>query len=101
MRFICINGKTEQLPDMEPFNGDNDFLGRSDLLSKNTKKLEEELQGTERLLGIANRTVKEQMDVIEKLNKYINILEAQLSIQDNAIVRKDTIISYLESKLLK
>lgn len=63
--------------------------------------LQEELQGTERLLGVANRTVKEQIDVIEKLNKYISILETQLRIQDNAIVRKDTIINYLESKLFE
>lgn len=62
------------------------------------KTLQDELQETERVLGIANRTVKEQIHVIEKLNKYIDILETQLSIQDTAIVRKDTIINYLESK---
>lgn len=65
------------------------------------KTLQDEPQEKERVLGIANRTVKEQIDVIEKLNKYISILETQLRIQDNAIVRKDTIINYLESKLFK
>lgn len=62
------------------------------------KTLQDELQGTERILGIANRTIKEQMDVIGEFNKYISTLETQLCIQDNALVRKDTIISYLESK---
>lgn len=63
------------------------------------KTLQDELQEKERVLGIANRTVKEQIEVIEKLNNYIEVLERQLSIQDNAIVRKDIIISYLELKL--
>lgn len=63
------------------------------------KILEDEPQGVESLLGVFNGIVKEQIEVIEKLNKYISSLESQLAIQDNAIVRKDTIISYLESKL--
>ena len=63
------------------------------------KILEDEPQGTESLLVVFNGIVKEQIEIIEKLNNYISVLESQLAIQDNAIVRKDTIISYLESKL--
>ena len=65
------------------------------------KILEDERQGTESLLVVFNGIVKEQIEIIEKLNNYISTLESQLAIQDNAIVRKDTIISYLESKVLK
>jgi len=65
-----------------------------------------------RLLGISNRTVKEQMDKIISLNDDIERLEElalkltaiddkQIAIAEKSISRQQIIIHYLESRLLE
>lgn len=73
-------------------------------LKQNLKLLEQmfdvvsdELVEVRKKLNNANSTVNTQIQYIEKLNKYINALERQLKIQDTAILRKQTIIKYLEN----
>jgi len=58
------------------------------------------LKEAERKLAIANKTVFEQMQYIEKLNKFIDFKETEARLQDNAIDRNNTIIHYLESKIV-
>lgn len=40
------------------------------------------------------------MQQIEKLNKFIDFKETEARLQDNAIDRNNTIIHYLESKIV-
>ena len=54
----------------------------------------------ERKLSIANKTIYEQMQHIEKLNKFIEFKETEARLQDNAIDRNNTIIHYLEAKIV-
>jgi len=62
--------------------------------------LRQRLKEAERKLAIANKTVFEQMQYIEKLNKFIDFKETEARLQDNAIDRNNTIIHYLESKII-
>ena len=55
----------------------------------------------ERKLAIANKTIYEQMQQIEKLNKLIDFKETEARLQDNAIDRNNTIIHYLEAKIVE
>lgn len=55
----------------------------------------------EHKLGIANKTIYLQMQQIEKLNKFIDFKEREAQLQDNAIDRNNTIIHYLESKIVE
>ena len=41
------------------------------------------------------------MEQIEKLNKFIDFKETEARLQDNAIDRDNTIIHYLESKIIQ
>ena len=41
------------------------------------------------------------MQQIEKLNKFIDFKETESRLQDNAIDRNNTIINYLESKIVE
>lgn len=54
----------------------------------------------ERKLAIANKTIYEQMQHIENLNKFIDFKETEARLQDNAIDRNNTIIHYLEAKIV-
>lgn len=61
--------------------------------------LRQRLKEAERKLAIANKTVFDQMQYIEKLNKFIDFKETEARLQDNAIDRDTTIIHYLEGKI--
>ena len=63
--------------------------------------LRQRLKEAERKLAIANKTVFDQMQYIEKLNKFIDFRETEARLQDNAIDRDTTIIHYLESKIIQ
>jgi len=65
---------------------------------KKSQKLQKE---AERKLEIANNTIFLQMQQIEKLNKFIDFKEREAQLQDNAIDRNNTIINYLESKIIE
>ena len=65
---------------------------------KKSQKLQKE---AERKLAIANNTIFLQMQQIEKLNKFIDFKETEARLQDNAIDRNNTIINYLESKIIE
>lgn len=52
-------------------------------------------------MAIANKTIFLQMQQIEKLNKFIDFKEREAQLQDNAIDRNNTIINYLESKIIE
>ena len=67
---------------------------------KAKKILRKRLKETEHKLAIANKTIYEQMQHIEKLNKFIDFKETEARLQDNAIDRNNTIINYLESKIV-
>ena len=65
---------------------------------KKSQKLQKE---AERKLAIANNTIFDQMMQIEKLNKFIDFKEREALLQDNAIDRNNTIIHYLEGKIVE
>lgn len=70
------------------------------ILRKRAKEAYKSQQEAERKLAIANKTVFDQMQYIEKLNKFIDFKEREAQLQDNAIDRNNTIIHYLESKIV-
>lgn len=70
------------------------------ILRKRAKEAYKSQQEAERKLAIANKTVFDQMQYIEKLNKFIDFKETEARLQDNAIDRNTTIIHYLESKIV-
>ena len=65
------------------------------------KLLRQRLKEAERKLAIANNTIFLQMQQIEKLNKFVDFKETEARLQDNAIDRNNTIIQYLESKIVE
>jgi hypothetical protein len=70
------------------------------ILRQRVKEAEKAQKEAERKLAIANKTIFEQMMQIEKLNKFIDFKETEARLQDNAIDRNNTIIHYLESKIV-
>ncbi len=70
------------------------------ILRKRVKEAYEKLAYSENKLAIANKTIYLQMQQIEKLNKFIDFKETEARLQDNAIDRDNTIIHYLESKII-
>ena len=70
------------------------------ILRQRLKKAQKLQKEAERKLSIANKTIFEQMMQIEKLNKFIDFKEREARLQDNAIDRNNTIIHYLESKIV-
>ena len=70
------------------------------ILRQRLKKAQKLQKEAERKLAIANKTIFEQMQYIEKLNKFIDFKEREAQLQDNAIDRNNTIINYLESKIV-
>lgn len=70
------------------------------ILRKRAKEAYKAQLEAERKLSIANKTIYEQMQQIEKLNKFIDFKETEARLQDNAIDRDTTIIHYLESKIV-
>jgi hypothetical protein len=70
------------------------------ILRQRLKKAQKLQKEAERKLAIANKTIFEQMMQIEKLNKFIDFKETEARLQDNAIDRNNTIIHYLESKIV-
>jgi hypothetical protein len=71
------------------------------ILRQRLKKAQKLQKEAERKLAIANKTIFEQMMQIEKLNKFIDFKETEARLQDNAIDRDNTIIHYLESKIVE
>ena len=71
------------------------------ILRQRLKKAQKLQKEAERKLAIANKTIFEQMMQIEKLNKFIDFKEREARLQDNAIDRNNTIIHYLESKIVE
>ena len=71
------------------------------ILRQRVKEAEKAQKEAERKLAIANKTIFEQMQYIEKLNKFIDFKETEARLQDNAIDRNNTIINYLESKIVE
>mgnify|MGYP003600801430 CR=1 FL=1 len=71
------------------------------ILRKRAKEAYKGQLEAERKLAIANKTIYEQMQHIEKLNKFIDFKETEARLQDNAIDRDTTIIHYLESKIIQ
>lgn len=70
------------------------------ILRQRLKKAQKLQKEAERKLAIANKTIFEQMMQIEKLNKFIDFKEREARLQDNAIDRNNTIIHYLEAKIV-
>ena len=70
------------------------------ILRKRAKEAHKAQLEAERKLAIANKTIFKQMEQIEKLNKFIDFKETEARLQDNAIDRNNTIIHYLESKIV-
>ena len=70
------------------------------MYGKKINKLKRLNKEAERKLAIANKTIYEQMQQIEKLNKFIYFKETEARLQDNAIDRNNTIIHYLEAKIV-
>ena len=70
------------------------------ILRQRVKEAEKAQKEAERKLAIANKTIFEQMQYIEKLNKFIDFKETEARLQDNAIDRNNTIIHYLEAKIV-
>lgn len=70
------------------------------ILRQRLKEAHKAQQEAERKLAIANRTILQQMQQIDKLNKFIDFKETEARLQDNAIDRDTTIIHYLESKIV-
>ena len=71
------------------------------ILRQRLKKAQKLQKEAERKLAIANKTIFDQMMQIEKLNKFIDFKEREARLQDNAIDRNNTIINYLESKIVE
>ena len=71
------------------------------ILRQRLKKAQKLQKEAEQKLAIANKTIFEQMMQIEKLNKFIDFKEREARLQDNAIDRNNTIINYLESKIVE
>ena len=71
------------------------------ILRKRVKEAEKAQKEAERKLAIANKTIFEQMQQIKKLNKFIGFKETEARLQDNAIDRNNTIIHYLEGKIVE
>ena len=71
------------------------------ILRQRVKEAEKAQKEAERKLAIANKTIFEQMQQIEKLNKFIDFKETEARLQDNAIDRNNTIINYLEGKIVE
>lgn len=71
------------------------------ILRQRLKKAQKLQKEAERKLNIANKTIFNQMMQIEKLNKFIDFKEREARLQDNAIDRNNTIINYLESKIVE
>ena len=71
------------------------------ILRQRVKEAEKAQKEAERKLAIANKTIFEQMQYIEKLNKFIDFKETEARLQDNEIDRNKTIINYLESKIVE
>ena len=71
------------------------------ILRKRVKEAYEKLAYSENKLSIANKTIYLQMQQIEKLNRFIEFKETEARLQDNAIDRDNTIIRYLESKIIQ
>lgn len=71
------------------------------ILRQRLKKAQKLQKEAERKLNIANKTIFEQMMQIEKLNKFIDFKETEARLQDNAIDRNNTIINYLEGKIVE
>ena len=71
------------------------------LLRQRLKKAQKLQKEAERKLAIANKTIFDQMHQIEKLNKFIDSKETEARLQDNAIDRDNTIIHYLEGKIIQ
>lgn len=62
--------------------------------------LRQRLKESERKLELAKKVIELQNEQIEKLNKFIDFKETEARLQDNAIDRNNTIIHYLESKIV-
>lgn len=77
-----------------------DEAQKKKILRKRAKEAYKAQQEAERKLAIANKTIFQQMQQIEKLNKFIDFKETEARLQDNAIDRDTTIIHYLESKIV-
>ena len=71
------------------------------ILRQRLKKAQKLQKEAEQKLAIANKTIFEQMMQIEKLNKFIDFKETEARLQDNAIDRNNTIIHYLEAKIVE
>ena len=71
------------------------------ILRQRLKKAQKLQKEAEQKLSIANKTIFLQMQQIEKLNKFIDFKEREAQLQDNAIDRNNTIINYLESKIVE
>ena len=71
------------------------------ILRQRLKKAQKLQKEAERKLAIANNTIFDQMMQIEKLNKFIDFKEREARLQDNAIDRNNTIIHYLEGKIVE
>ena len=71
------------------------------ILRQRLKKAQKLQKEAEQKLAIANKTIFDQMMQIEKLNKFIDFKETEARLQDNAIDRNNTIIQYLESKIVE
>ena len=71
------------------------------ILRQRLKKAQKLQKEAEHKLAIANKTIFDQMMQIEKLNKFIDFKEREARLQDNAIDRNNTIINYLESKIVE
>ena len=69
------------------------------ILRQRVKEAEKAQKEAERKLAIANKTIFEQIQYIEKINKFIDFKETEARLQDNAIDRNNTIIQYLEGKI--
>lgn len=68
--------------------------------NKRINKLKRTVQEVERKLELAKKVIELQNEQIEKLNKFIDFKETEARLQDNAIDRNNTIIHYLESKIV-
>ena len=71
------------------------------ILRQRLKKAQKLQKEAEQKLAIANKTIFDQTMQIEKLNKFIDFKETEARLQDNAIDRNNTIIHYLESKIIE
>ena len=68
--------------------------------NKRINKLKRTVKEVDRKLELAKKVIELQNEQIEKLNKFIDFKETEARLQDNAIDRNNTIIHYLESKIV-